>query len=81
MSPSWTTWVASAYPSQLAVDDAGDLQDFDKAVVGAVDVADGDDALDVVPFARAGGRQGMRRERNKRDDDDRSGDPDSSMQT
>ena len=60
----------SADPTQLAVHDTSDFQDFDKPVVGAVDVADGDDALDVVPFARAGGRKLRRHESDERDDDD-----------
>ena len=62
----------SSDPTQLAVHDAGDLQDFDKSVVGAVHVADGDHALDVVPLARAGGRNLRRREGEERDDDDGS---------
>ena len=45
-SPSWTTCVSPPIQRRLAVDDAGDLQDLDEAIVGAVHVADGDDALD-----------------------------------
>jgi hypothetical protein len=71
MSPSCTTCVVPAAQWQVSVDDAGGLQDLDEAIVGAVHVADGNDAVDAGPLAFVGGVQ-RPRDGEREEDDDRA---------
>jgi hypothetical protein len=49
---------------RAGVEDAGDLQDLEEPIVRAMNVADGDDAIDAVPFTGTGGGKRARTERD-----------------
>ena len=73
---------AAAGPAAAGVDDAGGAQYLDVAVVGAVNVADGDDPLDVLVLARTGLlRLDCRRRRERCEKDGGEGAEDDSLKT